>query len=193
MHGQVKTNQQLDERLNFLGLGQEQRQNLSDMKGVITGSLDASLDRFYAKARSVPETAKFFASDAHVQHAKGMQMKHWARIASGTFNSDYTDAVTAIGRTHARLGLEPRWYIGGYALMLDGIVKAVVNSELKGLFQEKKAKKLNDALTVTIKTRPSRHGLFDLRLPRRACRRAAEGRGTTGADEEGAGAGSRTA
>ncbi|MDQ4407563.1 MULTISPECIES: globin-coupled sensor protein [unclassified Rhizobium] len=151
MHGQVKTNQQLDERLNFLGLGQEQRQNLSDMKGVITGSLDASLDRFYAKARSVPETAKFFASDAHVQHAKGMQMKHWARIASGTFNSDYTDAVTAIGRTHARLGLEPRWYIGGYALMLDGIVKAVVNSELKGLFQEKKAKKLNDALTVTIK------------------------------------------
>ncbi|MGE8585696.1 MAG: protoglobin domain-containing protein, partial [Agrobacterium tumefaciens] len=61
MHGQVKTNQQLDERLNFLGLGQEQRQNLSDMKGVITGSLDASLDRFYAKARSVPETAKFFA------------------------------------------------------------------------------------------------------------------------------------
>ncbi|WP_323688034.1 globin-coupled sensor protein [Rhizobium sp. AN69] len=151
MHGQVKTNQQLDERLNFLGLGQEQRQNLSDMKGVITGSLDASLDRFYAKARSVPETAKFFASDAHVQHAKGMQMKHWARIASGTFNSDYTDAVTAIGRTHARLGLEPRWYIGGYALMLDGIVKAVVNSELKGLFQEKKAKKLNDALTVTIR------------------------------------------
>ncbi|AYM10264.1 globin-coupled sensor protein [Agrobacterium tumefaciens] len=151
MHGQVKTNQQLDERLNFLGLGQEQRQNLSDMKGVITGSLDASLDRFYAKARSVPETAKFFASEAHVQHAKGMQMKHWARIASGTFNSDYTDAVTAIGRTHARLGLEPRWYIGGYALMLDGIVKAVVNSELKGLFQEKKAKKLNDALTVTIK------------------------------------------
>ncbi|CVI15966.1 Methyl-accepting chemotaxis protein [Agrobacterium fabacearum CFBP 5771] len=151
MHGQVKTNQQLDERLNFLGLGQEQRQNLSDMKGVITGSLDASLDRFYAKARSVPETAKFFASEAHVQHAKGMQMKHWARIASGAFNSDYTDAVTAIGRTHARLGLEPRWYIGGYALMLDGIVKAVINSELKGLFQEKKAKKLNDALTVTIK------------------------------------------
>lgn len=151
MHGQVKTNQQLDERLNFLGLGQEQRQKLSDMKGVITGSLDASLDRFYAKARAVPETAKFFANDAHVQHAKGMQLKHWARIASGTFNADYTDAVTAIGRTHARLGLEPRWYIGGYALMLDGIVKAVVDLELKGLFMEKKAKKLNDALTVTIK------------------------------------------
>jgi methyl-accepting chemotaxis protein len=151
MHGQTKTDRQLDERLNFLGLGHEQRQNLSDMKGVITGSLDASLDRFYAKVRSVPETAKFFANDAHVQHAKGMQLKHWARIASGTFNADYTDAVTAIGRTHARLGLEPRWYIGGYALMLDGIVKALIESELKGFFMEKKAKKVKDALSATIK------------------------------------------
>ncbi len=151
MHGQEKTDRQLEERLNFLGLGHEQRQNLSDMKGVITGSLDASLDRFYAKVRSVPETAKFFADDAHVQHAKGMQLKHWTRIASGTFNADYTDAVTAIGRTHARLGLEPRWYIGGYALMLDGIVKALIESELKGLFMEKKARKVKDALSATIK------------------------------------------
>ncbi|MNU97800.1 Methyl-accepting chemotaxis protein II [compost metagenome] len=151
MHGQEKTDRQLDERLNFLGLGHGERQNLSDMKGVITGSLDASLDRFYAKVRSVPETAKFFANDAHVQHAKAMQLKHWARIASGTFNADYTDAVTAIGRTHARLGLEPRWYIGGYALMLDGIVKALIESELKGLFMEKKARKVKDALSATIK------------------------------------------
>ena len=151
MHGQEKTDRQLDERLNFLGLGHGERQNLSDMKGVITGSLDASLDRFYAKVRSVSETAKFFANDAHVQHAKAMQLKHWARIASGTFNADYTDAVTAIGRTHARLGLEPRWYIGGYALMLDGIVKALIESELKGLFMEKKARKVKDALSATIK------------------------------------------
>ncbi|MGK9040566.1 globin-coupled sensor protein [Rhizobium sp. SA279] len=151
MHGQAKTDRQLDERLNFLGLGHEQRKNLSEMKGVITGSLDASLDRFYTKVRSVPETAKFFSSEAHIHHAKSMQLKHWERIASGTFNADYTDAVTAIGRTHARLGLEPRWYIGGYALMLDGIVKAVIESELKGFFMEKKAKKVKDALSATIK------------------------------------------
>ena len=151
MHGQAKTDRQLDERLNFLGLGHEQRKNLSEMKGVITGSLDASLDHFYTKVRSVPETAKFFSSEAHIHHAKSMQLKHWERIASGTFNADYTDAVTAIGRTHARLGLEPRWYIGGYALMLDGIVKALIESELKGFFMEKKAKKVKDALSATIK------------------------------------------
>ncbi|MFS8123974.1 globin-coupled sensor protein [Rhizobium sp. BR 250] len=151
MHGQAKTDHQLNERLDFLGLGQEQRQNLSDVKDVIVGSLDASLDRFYAKARAVPETAKFFANEAHIQHAKSMQLKHWERIASGTFNADYTNAVTTIGRTHARLGLEPRWYIGGYALILDGIIKAIIDSGVKGIFMEKKARKTRDALSATIK------------------------------------------
>ncbi|MFK0383418.1 methyl-accepting chemotaxis protein [Agrobacterium sp. NPDC090273] len=151
MTGQIKTNQQLGERLDFLGLGSEQRQTLAGLKGVITGSLDASLDAFYAKARAVPETAKFFSSEAHIQHAKSMQVKHWSRIASGTFDDSYTQAVTAIGRTHAKLGLEPRWYIGGYALVLEGIIKSVIESELKGIFAEKKARKLKDALTVTVK------------------------------------------
>ncbi|UXS00633.1 methyl-accepting chemotaxis protein [Agrobacterium tumefaciens] len=151
MTGQIKTNQQLGERLDFLGLGSEPRQTLAGLKGVITGSLDASLDAFYAKARAVPETAKFFSSEAHIQHAKSMQVKHWSRIASGTFDDSYTQAVTAIGRTHAKLGLEPRWYIGGYALVLEGIIKSVIESELKGIFAEKKARKLKDALTVTVK------------------------------------------
>ncbi len=151
MTGQIKTNQQLGERLDFLGLGSEQRQTLAGLKGVITGSLEASLDAFYAKARAVPETAKFFSSEAHIQHAKSMQVKHWSRIASGTFDEGYTQAVTAIGRTHAKLGLEPRWYIGGYALVLEGIIKSVIESELKGIFAEKKARKLKDALTVTVK------------------------------------------
>ncbi len=151
MTGQIKTNQQLGERLDFLGLGSEQRQTLAGLKGVITGSLEASLDAFYAKARAVPETAKFFSSEAHIQHAKSMQVKHWSRIASGTFDDSYTQAVTAIGRTHAKLGLEPRWYIGGYALVLEGIITSVIESELKGIFAEKKARKLKDALTVTVK------------------------------------------
>ncbi|MDS7596606.1 globin-coupled sensor protein [Agrobacterium tumefaciens] len=151
MTGQVKTNKELDERLYFLGLGHEQRQILAGLKGVITGSLDTSLDAFYSKARSEPTTAKFFSSEAHIQHAKSMQVKHWSRIASGTFDDSYTQAVTAIGRTHAKLGLEPRWYIGAYALVLEGIIKALVESELKGMFAEKKARKIKDALSVTMK------------------------------------------
>ncbi|KQO75303.1 globin-coupled sensor protein [Rhizobium sp. Leaf262] len=150
MSGQ-QAGHQLSERLEFLGLGPEQKRSLAALKPAITASLDASLDTFYKKARTVPDTAKFFSSEAHIQHAKSMQIKHWSRIASATFDSDYTAAVTAIGRTHARLGLEPRWYIGGYALILEGIIHAVISSQLKGFMVEKKGKQLAKDMTVAVK------------------------------------------
>ncbi|UHS60836.1 globin-coupled sensor protein [Agrobacterium vaccinii] len=150
MSGQ-QAGHQLSERLAFLGLGPEQKKNLAALKPAIVASLSGSLDDFYTKARAVPDTAKFFANEAHIQHAKSMQIKHWSRIASASFDSEYTTAVTAIGRTHARLGLEPRWYIGGYALILEGIIKAVVDAQLKGFMFEKKGKQVAKDITVAVK------------------------------------------
>lgn len=147
----LHNNSQLTERLDFLGLDAEQRQDLASVKTTITGTLSSSLDAFYKKARAVPDTAKFFSSEAHIQHAKSMQVSHWTRISSGVFDADYTKAVSAIGRTHARLGLEPRWYIGGYALVLEGIIKAIVESELKGFLVEKKGKKVVKGISATVK------------------------------------------
>lgn len=44
--------------------------------------------------------------------AQSPQADHWRIIAEGQFS----EGVRPIGETHARLGLEPQWQIGGYAL-----------------------------------------------------------------------------
>lgn len=130
----------LTERLNFVDFGNEERTSLKRSKPAITASLDSALDTFYAKAKQTPETAKFFASDAHIESAKARQARHWDVIASGDFDAGYVDAVTAIGNTHARLGLEPRWYIGGYAIILDGIIRSVIESHFQGSIFSRKSK-----------------------------------------------------
>ncbi|WP_082475754.1 methyl-accepting chemotaxis protein [Rhizobium sp. Leaf341] len=142
---------QLKERLDFVELKEVHKRSLAALAPTIALSLDGALDDFYAKATAHPETAKFFSSDAHVAHAKGRQVRHWETIASAKFDEAYVDGVTMVGRVHARLGLEPRWYIGGYALMLEGIIRAVVSEELKGYFVRGKAKKLADDISVVVK------------------------------------------
>lgn len=142
---------QLTERLEFLGLGSEEKRDLAALKPAISASLDASLTAFYKKAKAVPATAKFFANDAHIQHAKSMQIKHWETIASGVYDSQYTEAVTAIGRTHARLGLEPRWYIGGYALILEGIITSVIESQFQSFMVKNKGKKVARDISIAVK------------------------------------------
>lgn len=121
----------LNERLSFIQLDAETRRSLAKAKPVIEGALSGSLDAFYAQVRAYPAVSRFFGSEQMITGAKSGQSSHWSEIASARFDSKYTDSVQRIGATHARIGLEPRWYIGGYALVLDGLVKAVVSDHEK--------------------------------------------------------------
>ncbi|RYG97497.1 MAG: globin-coupled sensor protein, partial [Alphaproteobacteria bacterium] len=151
MSSQTKAVAQLNERLEFVNLTPADKRSLAALAPTINASLDGALNTFYAKAQKQPETAMFFKDGAHVAHAKARQARHWETIASAQFDADYVSAVSAVGRVHARLGLEPRWYIGGYALMLEGIIRAVVAGELKGLLVKGKARKLASDVSVIVK------------------------------------------
>ncbi|THK35801.1 hypothetical protein EHS39_23065 [Ensifer sp. MPMI2T] len=52
----------------------------------------------------------------------------WGNIAEAKFNAEYGARVKAIGQVHARIGLDPRWYIGGYALIAEHLIGEVVKA-----------------------------------------------------------------
>lgn len=141
----------LAQRLDFMNFGETQRNHLAAARPVLAEAVGPALDAFYAKVKNQKETAKFFSSDGHISHAKGKQAAHWGVIASGRYDATYVDGVTTIGRVHARIGLEPRWYIGGYALVLEGLIKALVKKEIKGFFLDKKGDLLAEQLSAVVK------------------------------------------
>ena len=85
-----------------------------------------ALDRLYQRIGQTPETARMFSSRAVIDHARGKQVEHWDRMFSGAPDQAYFASAEKIGRVHARIGLEPRWYIGAYAAVLDDVLKAMV-------------------------------------------------------------------
>lgn len=122
----MSTQNSLSERLNFLNLGQQVQARLREMKSIVMSALPDALDAFYAQMRTVPETAKFFPDEALMRHAKGKQHGHWDLITNGQLDERYAQAVTHVGEVHARIGLEPRWYIGGYTMVLERLIGAVI-------------------------------------------------------------------
>ncbi|MDR3510110.1 MAG: methyl-accepting chemotaxis protein [Caulobacteraceae bacterium] len=118
----------LDERLNFIRLDAEAQARIRAVKPMIMRELPAVLDAFYDQVRAFPQTRAFFPDPARMAAAKDRQLAHWERVSSGQFDQAYLSAVTKVGQTHARVGLEPRWYIGGYALMLEALVGAVLEA-----------------------------------------------------------------
>jgi methyl-accepting chemotaxis protein len=76
------------------------------------------LDKFYAKIAATPETAGFFPTQTMMNGAKDAELAHWTNLFGGGtagIPNSYFEQANRIGSVHARVGLAPTWYIGGYA------------------------------------------------------------------------------
>lgn len=140
------------ERLEFMGIDQRMQAVLRELRPSIAKAIGPALDAFYRKAGKTTATGKLFSDAKHVAHAKGKQMEHWDVIAAADFGTEYANRVQAIGKTHARLGLEPRWYIGGYALIAEQLVHAVIAERWPRLaLSKKRAHRTAEAVSALMK------------------------------------------
>jgi len=141
----------LRERLDFIGLDDAARRRLQALSQVIEHSIAGALDAFYTRVRATPQTHAMFSNEQHLQGAKQRQERHWALIANAEFDGRYVDGVSKVGRVHARLGLEPRWYIGGYALILEQLIASVVAARWPSAFGRRHAATLARDVSVVVK------------------------------------------
>lgn len=116
----------MKERLTFLGIGASEKALIARIGQQVRRILPPALDRFYRRVDETPALARFFSSSAHQNSARTQQEMHWSRILEGDFGPDYVQSTRAIGNTHARIGLDPQWYIGSYGLLVEGIVAGVI-------------------------------------------------------------------
>jgi len=147
----AKKLKEIQDKLTFVGMDKSQTAVLASLKQLIEQSVGPALDRFYSHATVTPETARHFKSASHIEHAKQKQVDHWNLIATGKFDMSYIEGVTRIGKVHAKLGLEPKWYIGGYSLVLEELVSSIIKSELKGFGVAKKGEKAGKGIAAVVK------------------------------------------
>lgn len=122
--------EQMEQRTAFMGLGAPSEAYLS-ISGLLREALPDALDAFYARVRAEAETRRFFRDEHHIAAAGKAQQGHWAAIIEGRTDADYARSVRTIGQVHARIGLEPRWYIGGYSVLLAHLIGRVARRPRK--------------------------------------------------------------
>ncbi|WP_056801896.1 globin-coupled sensor protein [Bosea sp. Root381] len=110
------------ERLHFAGIDDGVRALLREFGPAVATRLPAILDELYEHILTFPAVARLFPSPAIVARARQMQIAHWALITTGAFDDSYVRSVRRVGEVHCRLGLEPRWYIGGYNFIVARLI-----------------------------------------------------------------------
>ncbi len=120
---------ELARRLEFIALDPASRAVLKEAKPMVDAAVPGVLDAFYDHLRKFPEMAAMFqGGDVAMARGRAAQIEHWRNIVSGEFSADYIAAVRRIGARHSRIGLDPRWYIGGYAFIAARLMDAVVRA-----------------------------------------------------------------
>ena len=142
------------DRLAFLKLDGPSLTALRTLKPLVEKHLPAALEFFYAHIAQAPEVKGLFRDSAHMGEAKNAQLRHWSNIGAGNFTEGYAASSQAIGEAHARIGLRPSRYIGGYALITERLIAAVLPEVWpKGMFGggAKKADEVAASLGALVK------------------------------------------
>lgn len=137
----------IGERLLFLGIDEQVRQTLREAKPFIDAALPDILSGFYSHVGKFPVVANMFSGKDMMDRAKGIQATHWSLITSAKFDEQYIASIKRIGQVHNRIGLEPRWYIGGYNFISCAIFEAI-STHLKDSMFKDVAGKRNEWLTA---------------------------------------------
>jgi methyl-accepting chemotaxis protein len=118
---------------------------LQQISPLLKETLPGALDAFYGQMKTMPDVARLFGSEQQIAEAKGRQIDHWAAITGEGLNESYVRRVEKVGATYAKIGLAPKWYIGGYGLILDHLIRSIlIKAESKRGLIGKNAKSAHD-------------------------------------------------
>lgn len=112
----------LDQFLDYLQIDQAVKETLrSRVSPALTPHLPEIIDKFYERLVSNPHTKQYFKNETIVDRLKSLQHEYLKELIESPFDQNYFNKRRKIGKSHDRIGLLPRWYIGAYCVYCEAI------------------------------------------------------------------------
>ncbi len=153
----IKSND-ISERLQCLGLDEEARRILRELKPALEAEIPGVLERFHDSMKRWPQVNALFGDETSKARILKHQFAHWRKLLSADFDDEYLQAVKRVGETHHRIGLRPQWYIGGYAYII-GELAGIVSRKYPNGNDPDESKRCHAAVSAFV-----RAALLDMKL-----------------------------
>lgn len=110
----------------FLRIDADERAALAAGRVALETALPHAVDLLYDDMRGHAPALGKFVDEPHLQRARAGQLNHWGWLVAGELGAAHAERAKRIGEAHARIGLDHGFYIGGYALVLAELVRALL-------------------------------------------------------------------
>jgi len=112
--------------LAFFELGPRDLDNLARLQPLLEKHADGFVAGFYRHLLSFEGPRSLLADPEVKERLLVKQREYLLSLARPTLDADYFARRLAVGTTHVRVGLEPRYYLGAYSLYFRLLVPAVL-------------------------------------------------------------------
>lgn len=109
----------LQRRLAFLGLDQEDGARLRSLLPGFLSAADKFVEGFYHHLLQFEETSAFLIDQRLIERLKKAQRSHLKSLLTAEWNEEFVEQRRRVGEAHADVGIEPQWFLGAYNLYLQ--------------------------------------------------------------------------
>jgi methyl-accepting chemotaxis protein len=110
-----------EDSLAFARIDQATRVALREIAPLVDANIEPILDALYGHVLQWPHLKTLFGTEERIKAARQRQREHWQRLFSAQYDAEYIASVQRIAATHARIGLQPSFYISAYLVALEEI------------------------------------------------------------------------
>jgi len=110
----------------FFEYGEQEQELLAALRPLLEKRGDELVQAFYRHLLSFPETRKHLRDPEVTERLLGVQREYLQSLAGPEVDEAYVAQRRRIGEVHERAGIEPRWYLGAYALYVSLLTPLVL-------------------------------------------------------------------
>ena len=121
--------EEIAERFRFLDWQEEDAKRLSAAAQRMEPAQQAFVDHLYRHLERFTTPSALLRMPEVTARLKQSQIEYYQRLWAGPYDDDYVNGRLRIGVIHQKVGLELKWYLGGYRLYLDDMLSNLFDDD----------------------------------------------------------------
>ncbi|SNZ10212.1 heam-based aerotactic trancducer [Terribacillus aidingensis] len=126
----LKMDGELKKQLDMIHLTEEDLRILTQLEPVICQEIDRIVNSFYQNIMNQDNLLHIIENNSTVERLKGTLKQHIQEMFNGRVDQEYIEKRKRIALIHAKIGLEPKWYMGAFQDLLQQMLHIFENEQM---------------------------------------------------------------
>ncbi|MFP7493918.1 globin-coupled sensor protein [Terribacillus saccharophilus] len=115
----LKIDGELKKQIDMIHLTEEDLGILTGLQALVCQEIENIVSRFYQNITNQDNLLAIIESNSSVDRLKQTLKRHIQEMFDGEVDADYVEKRKRIALIHAKIGLEPKWYMGAFQDLLQ--------------------------------------------------------------------------